>query len=82
VEHYDPEVEQAMKTFFDSLSEKDRRRYAAVEVKKLGYGGAAYICRVLNIDDKTITRGHVDLEDAQAMDSKRIRKKGAGRKAS
>ena len=79
---YDPEVEQAMKAFSDSLSEKDRRRYAAVEVKKLGYGGAAYIGRVLNIDDKTITRGHLDLDDAQALKQPRIRKKGAGRKAS
>jgi len=28
-----------MKRLHDSLSEKDRRRYAGVEAKKLGYGG-------------------------------------------
>jgi hypothetical protein len=30
------EVEQSMKEFFNSLSEKDRRRYAAVEAQKRG----------------------------------------------
>lgn len=36
---YSSRVEQAMKTFYDSLREKDRRRYAAVEAAKLGQGG-------------------------------------------
>ena len=40
---YSPEIEQAMRSFYDSLSEKDRRRYAAIEVAKLGYGGVEYI---------------------------------------
>ena len=35
---YDAETETAMKTFYDSLSEKDRRRYAGVEALKLGHG--------------------------------------------
>jgi len=77
---YDNEVEQAMKAFYDSLSEKDRRRYAAVEVKKLGYGGAEYISRVLDIDDKTISRGSSDLEDQRALQQQGVRKKGAGQK--
>ena len=32
-------VEQQMKQFDHSLSEKDRRRYAAIEALKLGWGG-------------------------------------------
>jgi hypothetical protein len=36
---YATEIETQMKSFFDSLSEKDRRRYAAIEATKLGYGG-------------------------------------------
>ena len=36
-EVYQPEVEQKMRNVYDSLSEKDRRRYAAVEVVKLGW---------------------------------------------
>src|SRR3974377_2091673 len=36
---YAPEIKRKMKRLFDSLSEDDRRRYAAVETTKLGHGG-------------------------------------------
>ena len=36
---YAPEVERMMSRLFDSLRENDRRRYAALETAKLGYGG-------------------------------------------
>ncbi|AKH36907.1 MULTISPECIES: hypothetical protein [Nitrosomonas] len=39
---YAPEVEAQMRNFYHSLSEKDRRRYAAVEAAKLGHGGITY----------------------------------------
>jgi hypothetical protein len=32
-----------MKAFFDSLTEKEKRRYAAIEAMKLGHGGQNYI---------------------------------------
>ena len=38
MEAYSADVERKMKRFFDWLSEKDRRRYAAVEAAKLGHG--------------------------------------------
>ena len=38
-----------MRDFYDSLSEKDRRRYAAIEAEKLGYGGASYILAIVII---------------------------------
>ena len=74
---YAPEIENRMKLFFDSLSEKDRRRYAAVEATKLGYGGIEYIARVLGCDSNTIRQGMEDVEelpDDQAAG--RVRKKG------
>jgi hypothetical protein len=40
---YSSEIEAAMRGFYQSLSEKDRRRYAAIEAKKLGYGGISYM---------------------------------------
>ena len=40
---YTPGIERMMKRLFDSLREKDRRRYAAVEATKLGHGGVEYI---------------------------------------
>lgn len=39
---YSPEIEQAMKKNYATLSEKDRRRYAAIEALKLGHGGQVY----------------------------------------
>ncbi|MGK5090952.1 hypothetical protein WDW89_02920 [Deltaproteobacteria bacterium TL4] len=43
-----------MRKLYQSLSEKDRRRYAAVEAMKLGHGGISYIAHVLGCDRKTI----------------------------
>jgi hypothetical protein len=54
---YPEGVEQKMKQFAGWLSEKDRRRYAAVEALKLGHGGIDYIARLLNCDPKTIRQG-------------------------
>ncbi len=77
---YSPEIEATMRDFYQSLSEKDRRRYAAIEAKKLGYGGISYICRVLQCNDRTIARGMDELEKLPAKAEKRIRLFGGGRK--
>jgi hypothetical protein len=74
---YITSVERTMKRFFNSLSEKDRRRYAAVEVAKLGHGGLEYIAQLLDCDPKTIRQGRDDLEQPHDPASERIRKKGA-----
>ena len=80
IESYPPEIEAQMCNFYQSLSEKDRRRYAAIEAKKLGYGGISYICRLLQCNDRTITRGMNELETPLPEDEKRIRLPGGGRK--
>jgi hypothetical protein len=69
-------VERKMKRFFDWLSEKDRRRYAAVEAAKLGHGGVEYIGRVLQCDPKTIRQGLTELEEPEDPAAERVRKKG------
>lgn len=79
---YAAEVCQHMKAFYDSLCEKDRRRYAAVEAEKLGHGGIEYIARVLGCDEKTIRHGRSDvalLPDDAAED--RVRKKGGSQES-
>lgn len=43
MEGYPAEIEQQMQRYYQSLSEKDSRRYAAIEAVKLGYGGISYI---------------------------------------
>ena len=77
MEVYSADVEGKMKRFFGWLSEKDRRRYAAVEAAKLGHGGVEYIARVLACDPKTIRHGLRELEEAEDAAAGRIRKKGA-----
>lgn len=73
---YPPAVELSMCTFCDSLREHDRRRYAAVEVTKLGHGGLTYIARLLRLDPKTIRQGLKELQQP-AFPPERCRKKGA-----
>jgi len=76
MEGYTAEIEGKMKRFFDWLSEKDRRRYAAIEAAKLEHGGVEYIARVLACDPKTIRQGLRDLEEPEDGATGRIRKKG------
>ena len=73
---YAAEIEEKMQRFFGWLSEKDRRRYAAIEAAKLGQGGVAYIARVLACDPQTIRQGLHDLAAAEEKAAGRIRKKG------
>jgi hypothetical protein len=73
---YSAEVERMMKRLFDSLNESDRRRYAAIEVAKLGHGGVDYIARVLDCDPKTIRRGLEELGGGDDLNTGRSRKKG------
>jgi len=71
-------IERVMKRLYDSLSEKDRRRYAAVEATKLGHGGVEYVARVLGCDPKTIRQGESELEGTDDLGGGGVRKKGAG----
>ena len=75
--HYSPEVEQQMRAFYNSLSEKDRRRYAAVEAVKLGHGGTEYISSVLGCQPNTIRHGRDDVSLLPEDEADgRVRKKG------
>jgi hypothetical protein len=46
--------EQQMKLYYESLSEKDRRRYAAIEAQKIGYGGIQYISQLFKCNYRTL----------------------------
>lgn len=74
---YAPEVQDQMQRFYDSLSEKDRRRYAAVEAAKLGYGGLEYVCAVLQCHPNTVRQGRDDVAALPEDTAEgRVRKKG------
>lgn len=77
MEAYSVDVEMKMRRLYGWLSEKDRRRYAAVEAAKLGHGGVEYIARVLSCDPKTIRQGLKELEQPDDPAAGRVRKKGA-----
>lgn len=80
--NYSDELLSIMKKFYHSLSEKDRRRYAAIEAKKLGHGGISYISEVFGCSRDTIKLGMTQLEsmNLDALRKAGIRKPGAGRK--
>jgi hypothetical protein len=79
---YHKDVERFMKRFYDSLFEKDRRAYAAIEAAKLGHGGIGYIAKLFGCDSKTIGHGKQDLCCLPSLPPSKSRKKGADAKGS
>jgi hypothetical protein len=77
---YSPEIEAQKEAFYQSLSEKDRRRYAAIEANKLGRGGLRYMAQVLRCDRHTVAQGVQELADPVALPQVRIGRTGGGRK--
>ena len=78
---YTVEIESVMRHFYDSLTEKDRRRYAGVEALKLGLGGRNYIARILNCSRRTVTKGAKEASGLSGKETEaRIRETGGGRK--
>jgi hypothetical protein len=74
---YAVSVERHMKALYDSLSEKDRRRYAAVEAEKLGHGGVQYVAELFACDLETVHHGQQDVEQLPVDEATgRVRKKG------
>ena len=74
-------LEEQMRAFYHTLAEKDKRRYAAIEARKLGYGGITYIARLLGSSRKTIGQGMAELDQLPEDESgQRQRRRGGGRK--
>lgn len=62
-QRYEPHIQQQMRAFERTLSEKARRRFAAFEASRLGHGGNEYVAEVLGCSTKTIERGTRELVD-------------------
>ncbi|EGF29405.1 hypothetical protein [Rhodopirellula baltica] len=74
---YGGDVETQMRNLYESLSEKDRRRYAAIEASKLGHGGIGYVAELFGCHPDTITQGRRDLNNLPHDEAQgRVRKKG------
>src|SRR5712691_7511072 len=77
---YGPAIEQPLRQYDQSLSEKDRRRFAAVEAITLGHGGTRYIANVLGGDPQTVKDGMRELKQLPDDPAgNRVRKPGGGR---
>lgn len=75
-------TEQFIKKFYRTLSEKDKRRYAALEAQKLGHGGISHVAQMLGCSRTTIYEGLRELEAMpdDPLPEPRIRRMGGGRK--
>jgi len=77
---YPSDVEDGMRAFYKTLSEKDRRRFAALEACRLGHGGITYVAGVFDCSERTIERGIVELANLPHDPAAgRIRRPGGGR---
>ena len=58
---YEPELVAEVRAFYATLSEKDRRRYVAIEARRVGHGGIEYVAKVFGCSQRTIERGVAEL---------------------
>jgi hypothetical protein len=79
---YNQKTESQMLTFYSQLKERQKRLYASIEAKKVGYGGKLYIGNLLGISQKTIRKADNELKNpdllAQVKPEKQ-RRPGGGR---
>jgi hypothetical protein len=82
MEPYPLEVEETMRRIYNSLNEKDRRRFAGWEALRFGPGGRSYIARVLGCSRNTVSKGASEVSGLPQREiEQRIRKTGGGRKS-
>lgn len=79
-DRYTDEVKELMREFYNTLPEKSRRRYAAVEALKFGYGGKKYICEILGCALETLNEGINELLNGSSVPENRERQVGGGKK--
>ena len=63
-----------------TLNELSRRRWVATEAKALGRGGISTVFRATGVNRNTIMKGIKEIENKNAIEPNRLRKKGGGRK--
>ena len=76
---FEAALEANCKKLYDSLGEKDARRYAG-NLYHLS-GDMSYVCNLLSISDKTVRKGLDELNQEELTCSSRQRHSGGGRKS-
>jgi len=67
MQEYSEEIENLMYRNYLELSEKDKRRYAAVEAAKLDHGGISYIAELFGCCRQTIASGLEELKKTASL---------------
>lgn len=71
-------MNEMSRQFFDSLSEKDRRRFAAVEADRVGWHGVKDVSEFYGIHPNTIREGKRELAEGLDTTPETIRRPGGG----
>ncbi|MEQ9586639.1 MAG: hypothetical protein RJS97_01500, partial [Parvibaculaceae bacterium] len=77
-----PDDEAKVKAVYETLAEKDRRRYLASLSLTLPHGGCAYLARLTGCSPGVISRGRAELDTIRVSGDRaqgRQRREGAGR---
>ena len=77
---YAESTKNDMVRFYNSLNEKDKRHYAALESRKLGYGGITYVAELFNCSRSMIQDGIDELKKNDFLAIEQVRRFGGGRK--
>jgi len=79
-DHPDRRLHHEINLLMSRLDEQQRRWLAALESKKLGYGGDSLLALITGLHVDTIRRGREELDaDLAGRPSDRVRNPGAGR---
>lgn len=75
-------IEKSWLKIFSTLSEPQKRWFAAVKAKEIGYGGISSVSRETGLSRTTITLGTKEVESKKQLPQSddRLRSKGGGRK--
>jgi negative regulator of genetic competence, sporulation and motility len=74
------DIEKHEQFFYSTLSERDKRHYAALEAMKSGYYGVKEVSKKYGIHIHTIRKGKKELLAETIPPANKIRQKGGGRK--
>jgi len=68
------------KAFYNTLNERQRRHFVAIEAKYLGHGGITKVSECFGVHRETIRIGISELESGDTLKPGRIRREGGGAK--
>lgn len=74
------EVDRFWLATLKGCNEVQRRRLAGIKALQIGWGGVSYVCKLANMSPNTVRKGIDEVQSGKFKKSKRLRKKGGGRK--